>query len=182
MTDAADAIEVLRSKPVVDPPSPWRKVPVHIAGVTAVGFAPGTDLVVVLSHDGIGVVDAGMGDVLARQYDTELEDDPYPVWVRGIGPVQDQRIPVAGLWGGGLRRYTPDGWWVSVVAPDWPDESVVLMPPGLDEVLDNPEQAWLIVDGSDSEVRACGFSDTGQTLVVATTELYLWTRNTQADE
>jgi hypothetical protein len=40
MTTRDDVSEILRSKPVVDPPSPWRRVQTSIEGVAAVGFAP----------------------------------------------------------------------------------------------------------------------------------------------
>lgn len=130
MTEPAHIVQLLRAKSVGDPPSPWRVVRRYIAGVTAVGFAPRTDLLLVLSHSGRGVLDPVTGDVLARSDDTDFEDDPYPVSAPGIGPLEGQRIAVAGLWGGGLPAFTPDGWWVSVVAPDWPDEGVVLVPPG----------------------------------------------------
>ncbi|MCE3552394.1 hypothetical protein LWC33_13095 [Pseudonocardia sp. RS11V-5] len=114
--------------------------------------------------------------MVARSDDTDFEDDPYPVSAPGIGPLEGQRIAVAGLWGGGLRAFTPDGWWVTVIAPDWPEEGVVLVPPDAPDPLEDPTASQLVVAGGYGPVRAAGFSDTGRTLVVATTRLHVWTR------
>jgi hypothetical protein len=114
----ADIRAALRSKTAVEPPAPWRSRPIWIGGITAVGFAPGTDLLVVLSHNGVGVVDPFTAQTVARSGDDDTYGDHYPVAVAGIGPVACTRIPLAGLWGGGLRTFTPDGWRVAVIAAD----------------------------------------------------------------
>jgi hypothetical protein len=177
MTSEQLAVDVLRAKTESEPPSPWRCIRVThpFEGVTAVGFAPGTELLIVLTHSGISVVDGTTGDTLAEQGDAD-DDDPYPVSVNGIGPLQGQRIAVAGLWGGGLRWFSPDGWSLSAIAPRWPTQSVALMPPDSGEPIESPELATVLVDGAFSNIRAFGFSDTGRTLVVATTGLSLWGR------
>jgi hypothetical protein len=175
VTEIEHVRATLRAKRVVEPPAPWRSRPLWIAGITAVGFPPGSDLVVVLSHSGVGVVDPFTTEVVARSYE-DPDDDPYPVSVPGIGPFEGMTIPVAGLWGGGLRAFAPDGWWLSVIAPDWPGEKVVLIPPGGDDPAVDPEAALVILD-DDVPVRAAGFSDSGRVLVAATTSLSLWTRD-----
>ena len=116
----------LRSKTAVQPPAPWRSWNIWIGGITAVGFAPGTDLLVALSHNGVGVIDPFTTQTVARSGNDNTYGDSYPVAVAGIGPVAGMRIPLAGLWGGRLRTFTPDGWRVAVVAPDWPGEKAAL--------------------------------------------------------
>ncbi|MEU4217707.1 hypothetical protein [Actinoplanes sp. NPDC026623] len=54
----ADIRAALRSRTAVEPPAPWRSGRIWIGGITAVGFAPGTDL----SHNGLGVVDPFIAD------------------------------------------------------------------------------------------------------------------------
>ncbi|MFF1506078.1 hypothetical protein [Streptomyces sp. NPDC058326] len=44
--------------------------------------------------------------------------------------VLDRRISVGGLFGGGLRSTTPDGWTVDVVSPDRPRRHVFLSTDG----------------------------------------------------
>ncbi|GLW30433.1 hypothetical protein [Actinoplanes regularis] len=175
MTSFADLRAVLRSKTAVEPPAPWCSRPIWIGGVTAVGFAPGSDLLVVLSHNGVGVVDPFTAKTVAREDDEDTYGEHYPVAVTGVGPVAGARIPLAGLWGGGLRTFTPDGWRVAVVAPDWPAEKVALIPPGERDPADDPGAAVIIHD--DDPIRAAGFSDSGRVLVVATSMLCLWTRD-----
>jgi hypothetical protein len=170
----ADIRAALRARTAVEPPAPWLGRPMRIGGITAVGFAPGTDLLVVLSHNGVGVVDPFTAQTLARSDDDDTYGDHYPVAVAGIGPVAGIRIPLAGLWGGGLRTFTPDGWRVAVIAPDWPGEKVALIPPGAPDPDEAPESALIIHD--DDPIRAAGFSDSGRVLVVATSRLHLWTR------
>jgi hypothetical protein len=165
----------LRSKTAVEPPAPWRSRALRVGGITAVGFAPGTDLLVVLSHNGVGVVDPFIPRTVARSYEDDTYGDHYPVAVAGIGPVAGTRIPLAGLWGGGLRTFTPDSWRVAVIAPDWPGEKVALFPPGTADPDADPEAALIIHD--DDPIRAAGFSDSGRVLVVATSRLFLWTRD-----
>lgn len=157
-------------------PAPWRRIQIHIGGVTAVGFGPGTELLLVLSHDGLGVVDVPIGAVVARGAESdEGADDAYPIHATGIGPLAGQRVPLAGLWGGGLRTTAPDGWVVHRIAPNWPAECAVLCPPDAPE-LDDPERATMLAKDLEPAIRALGFSDSGRSLVVATTELLLWSR------
>ena len=84
---------------------------------------------------------------------------------------------IAGLFGGGLRATTSDGWTVDVVAPEWPHHRVLLSadggackgPPG--------ERWWHVFNAGYSTLRAAGFSQSGRTLAVATSsDLAIWTR------
>ncbi|MEU4217708.1 hypothetical protein [Actinoplanes sp. NPDC026623] len=131
---------------------------------------------------------------VARSGDDDTYGDHYPVAVAGIGPVAGTRIPLAGPCGGGLRAFTPDGWRVAVIAPDWPDEKgrpdprpappirpptrpplrppISARPPtpAADPTADpdpgaDPDAALIIHD--DDPIRTAGFSDSGRVLVVA---------------
>ena len=160
-----------------DPPAPWKRVSCFISGVTAVGFGEETELMLVLTHSGIGVIDCISGDVIEHVVNADdYVEDPYPVTAKGIGPLVGQHIRLAGLWGGGLRTMTPDGWKVHRAAPNWPDESAILCPPEAPELYDDPIQAVMLVKDVELGIRAVGFSDSGQTLVVASTDLFIWTR------
>jgi hypothetical protein len=174
--ECRDLREAYQRKPQQEAPLPWRRIQLHIAGLTAVGFGPGTELLLVLSHSGRGVVDCASGLVVARDYeDVDLPDGPYPVFAPGIGPLAGQRVPLAGLWGGGLRTMSPDGWVIHRAAPNWPLESAVLCPPHAKEIEDEATATVLLKD-LNPEIRAFGFSDSGNTLIVANTALHLWSR------
>ncbi len=97
---------------IQDPPAPWRRLPVFaVGGLFGVGYAPGSDLLLVLSSQGRGVFDCLAGEKLARDYD-EAHDflDVIRLTATGFGPLIGQAVRVGGLFGGGLPLTTTDGW------------------------------------------------------------------------
>lgn len=171
--------EMLRAhyqkKPEGDAPLPWRRVDINISGVIAVGFGAGSELLAVLTHSGLGIVDAVTGVTVALEFGEVESAGEHPVSVIGIGPLKGELVALGGLWGGGLRTMTPDGWVVYRIAPNWPYESAVLCPPGK-IAFREVDTATVIFKDEISEIRALGFSDSGQSLVVASEHLRLWTR------
>ncbi|WEO98726.1 hypothetical protein A6P39_034405 [Streptomyces sp. FXJ1.172] len=179
----------LLAAPVVPAPEPWQRIAyAPVGGLLGIGFAshPGTgqDLVMVVSHDGHGLFDAVTGEKIARDRDPDPEDDSRDVdpalWCPGLGPVAGSRVRIAGLFGGGLHTTSGDGWKLEVVAPSWPNERVLLSRDGgLPHSGPYGERWWHIFHSHYSELRAAGFSPSGQTLAVATSsDLSLWTRRT----
>ncbi len=163
--------------PESEPPTPWQRVSGYISGVTAVGFGSRSEMLLVMSHDGMGIVDCLTGNIVDRIYsEQDRFGDEYPISAEGFGPLAGEGVSLAGLWGGGLRTTTPDGWVVHRIAPNWPRECVVLCPPDAPEVDDDPTRVAMLLKDSDPGVRAIGFSDSGQSLVVATTQLFIWGR------
>lgn len=177
----------LLAAPVVEAPEPWRRVAyAPVGGLLGIGFTSrpctGQDLVMVVSHDGYGLFDAVTGEKIARDRDPDAEDDKRDAdpaeWCPGLGPVAGSRVRVAGLFGGGLHTTSGDGWKLEVVAPAWPNERVLLSRDGgLPHSGPHGEHWWHIFHSHYSELRAAGFSPSGQTLAVATSsDLSLWTR------
>lgn len=175
---------------VVPAPAPWQPVSEQrtpIGGLLGIGFAihpdDGRDLVMVVSHDGHGLFDAVSGEKLARDRDpdpdTSTPDASPDLTCPGLGPITGTSVQIAGLFGGGLHRTTPDGWALDVVAPEWPNERVLLSAHG-DIYKDPPGRGWWHIFHSDySTFRAGGFSPSGLTLAVATSsDLTVWTRPT----
>lgn len=148
---------------VEDPPAPWRRSSVFaVGGLFGVGYAADRDLLLVLSSQGRGVFDCLTGEKLARDYD-EAHDffDPIRLTAAGFGPLAGQTVRVGGLFGGGLPLTTADGWCLEAQARVWPTHSVFLTAPGARESVCVGE------DGA-CELRACGFSETGRSFVIAT--------------
>ena len=169
----------LRLIPLGQPPAPWRPmVSQAVGGLTEVGFASQSDLLLVVSSQGRGLFDGRSGERVAR--DPAPPDDGWYDEVRltasGIGPVDGQLIRLAGLHGGGLSACTDDGWGITRIAPDWPLESIVLDPPGSSVLYQGHDRGCLrIAEGM--EMRAYGFSETGLSLVVASSDhVELWCR------
>lgn len=185
--------ERLLAAPVVSAPEPWR--PVYeskygrpVGGLLGVGFAShpesGRDLVMVVSGDGHGLLDAVTGEKIARDRDPEPEpDDSTPDAVAdlscpGLGPITGTRVHIAGLFGGGLHTTTGDGWTLEAVTPAWPNHRVLLSTDGgLPHSGPHGERWWHIFHSTYSELRAFGFSPSGETIAVATSsDVILWTR------
>ncbi|MGW4568056.1 hypothetical protein ACWEN3_38685 [Streptomyces sp. NPDC004561] len=179
----------LLAAPVVAAPEPWRPVfqpCVPVGGLLGIGFAshPGSghDLVMVVSHDGHGLFDAVTGARIARDRDPDPADDTpdatADLTCPGLGPVAGARVHIAGLFGGGLHTTTADSWILEVVTPVWPADRVLLsLDGGLPHSGPHGEQWWHIFHSDRSELRAVGFSPSGETLAVATSsDLSLWTR------
>jgi hypothetical protein len=183
----------LLAAPVVPAPQPWRRIAyAPVGGLLGIGFAahPGTgrDLVMVVSHDGHGLFDGVTGEKIARDRDPRPDGeesgpaaDPA-MCCPGLGPVAGRRVRVAGLFGGGLHTTTGDGWKLEVVAPAWPNERVLLSRgDALPHSGPHGERWWHVFHSHYSELRAAGFSPSGQTLAVATSsDLSLWTRDADA--
>ncbi len=172
----------LRAIPVGTPPAPWVVVPpLAVGGLTNIGVsaANGTDMIMTISHDGRRVVD-GRGTRVARDH-TEPDDgwlDEFALEASGIGPLEGERLRIAGLSGGGLPLGTHDGWHVARVVIDWPSELVILEPPGCGALWPGHEAGCLTVFSNDAmELRVAGFSPSGRTLVIGTaSDLHLYVR------
>lgn len=180
----SDYEQQLRAKflaaPVVAPPVPWRPLDqtrsrVPVGGLQGVGFGAhpqtGVDLLMVVSMDGFGLIDATTGAKIARDRHPD-PDDASPsgpdLACPGIGVLAGTRVRIAGLFGGGLHATTDDGWTVDVVAPEWPNHRILLSADG-GAYKGPPGTSWWHVFHADySELRAAGFSPSGRTLVIAT--------------
>lgn len=185
--------ERLLAAPVVPAPDPWRRVGFEaVAGLLGIGFAPhpdtGRDLVMVVSHGGHGLFDSVSGEKIARDRDPgpggSTPDAAPDLSCPGLGPIAGRRVPIAGLFGGGLHTTTADGWTLEVATPAWPDERVFLSSDGgLPHAGPHGEGWWHIFHSSHSTFRAAGFSPSGQTIAVATSsDISLWTRGGDSGE
>jgi hypothetical protein len=135
----------------------------------AVGYAVNSDVCLAVSYSGRGLFNALNGELLSRD-DTEPEDSwlmSIPFRARGIGVLSDAEINLAGIYGGGLATITSNRWSIEVVSVDWPDHIVFLQPPGINAVILENSMGCGRIDVTE-EFRACGFSETGKSLVVAT--------------
>lgn len=142
-----------------------------VGGLIQVGYATGSDLLLVLSGNGRGVFDCLTGQKLARDYDEASDGfDPIRLTAAGLGPIEGQTVRVAGLYGGGLPRTTFDGWFLEAQARAWPKHSIYLRAPAAREPV-------CIDDDGVCELRAYGFSETGRSFIIATScDLTMFTR------
>jgi hypothetical protein len=132
----------------------WRKVTyLAVGGLTEVGFAGGF-LLLVVRHQGRGVVDLASGELLARdRQETGGWFGAARGAALGTGPLDGAWIGVGGLAGGRLPAATADGWQARASG-----DCVTVSAPGR-----------RLLQVHESEVmRAFGFSPDGATFVIAT--------------
>jgi hypothetical protein len=119
----------IRAAPLLPALPPWKLMGSHaIGGLTEVGFADNTDLLLIVSRQGRGVIDCRTGQRVAHDR-TEPDDNWYDerrLRALGSGPLEGSLIRLAGLHGGGLLNCGRDGWWANAITLDWPDVSLCL--------------------------------------------------------
>lgn len=175
----ADHLEPIRRKlaklNIRDAPRPWhRRTIAAVGGLTDVGFGRDQELLLVVSSTGRAIFDCDTGERIARDRE-EPSDDWYDIAhleAQGIGPLDGVRVRLSGLNGGGLPTRGIKDWSVDSVVLRWPHQSLLFVEP-FKWIYDDAAQITLI--GLESEVRAFGFSDTGRSLVLATSSaLTIW--------
>lgn len=165
---------------VQPPPAPWFTQDTYgVGGLLAIGYAPNTDFLLVISSQGRGIFDCRTGERIARDYDNaDNTYDEIALTAQGFGPLVNTTVPISGLYGGGLPRGTYDGWALQAVPDPWPHHSIVLEYP-YTSIYTNIEHGVKVGDDGSCELRAYGFSPTGQSFVVALScELTVFTRST----
>lgn len=150
-------------------PRTWRHVgTICVGGLTELGFAQGERYLLVLSHNGRGLIDTETGERVARDYQ---EPSSTRNWINqgthtieAIGPLGGVAIPCVGIWGGALLD-SADGWRLRVNGTK-ADEFCL--------VEERTGQSWHLASAV-TEMRAYGFSASGGVAIVATSsevELY----------
>jgi hypothetical protein len=172
-------VDHIRALPAAALPEPWKRSGVFsVGGLTDVGFAPSSDMLLVISSQGRGLFDCLSGEKMDRDYDDGFYFDTMALEAEGIGAIAGRSVRTAGLHGGGLARQTNDGWAAEELHIDWPESTLLLVEPGswiYGKAFDKPTKYTKV--HVDSEVRTWGFSPTGRSLVLATsTDLTLFYR------
>jgi hypothetical protein len=159
----------VRAAKVTKPGSPWAFIgSITVGGLTEVGFAEDSDLLLVISSQGRGIIDCTTGQKIARDRSEENAETWYGSHFligQGFGPLDGKQVRLAGLSGGGLPVCTKDGWSVERLAIDWPDDCLLLLEPFSSIYRADARFLKLAVE---REVRAFGFSFSGTSLIIAT--------------
>lgn len=169
----------LKAATITAPPYPWQQVTIlPVGGLRAVGYDRHSDLLLIVSSQGRGVVDCLSGQKVARDYE-EYHGDEKHLEAEGIGPLAGKTIYMTGLHGGGLPLQTEDTWRLEIVTLDWPVNDIFLFAPSswiYGSFVAKPDHSVKLA--SEAELRACGFSHTGCSFVIATaSDLTIYRRN-----
>lgn len=171
--------ERLERLPYSNAPAPWRVVGgSSIGGLTEVGFADGTDDLLVVSSQGRGIFDCLTGKRIARDPEEVFPNpDESGLTAPGIGKHSSTIFRLAGLRGGGLAAFTHDGWGLDVIHLPWPIH-VVFITSEYKGVTDGTGHVMKLCNDEPCTYRAAGFSPTGRSFVVATSgELTIYLRD-----
>ena len=170
--------EQLKDMPYSDAPTPWRIAGgSSIGGLTEIGYADGTDDLLVVSSQGRGLFNCLTGDRISRD-SAEIFDNPDDsgLTAPGIGKHESTIFRLAGLHGGGLPTTTRDGWGIHVIQLPW--IHVVFLAAEFHHVTDKTGHVTKLCNDEPCEYRAAGFSPTGLSFVVATSgELTIYCRD-----
>lgn len=159
-------VERVNALELQDPPHLWIRNLWAVGGLISIGYAPGTDLLLVVSHAGRSVFNCATNEKVAR--DRNEVDDYMLVSQQGIGPLEGQVIQTASRYNGCLNHRWND-WSLEQVFPNWPFSSIILEPSGCD-LFDNHnwQQCIKVAPHSgEDDIVTFGFSDTGKSFVVA---------------
>lgn len=142
-------------------PAGWEKETFAVGGLMYVGFSDlQTEKLVVVSSQSQSVIDCRTGE---KVYCTENCDEED--LIACAEPLRDELVPIAGLGGGGLRRFSRAGDGLDRAAPYWPKEQIIFMPQYA-SWYQRPRACTLIFD--DYAPLAFGFSRCGNYMAVAT--------------
>ena len=179
-SDPRDPVsKALASAQPVQTVGPWQQAAtLAIGGLTALGFDRASDRLLICSGTGQSVVSAATGEILYRNREEDGLDIAALKGTRLDHPA-DERFDMAGLYGGGLRTMTDDGWTVECV-----QGHAILHPPQASIHFHHPkwdsykkDRSFHVLDRGGEDIRAFGFSWTSHSLVLATpSTVMLWHR------
>ena len=141
-------------------PAGWSRFDMCIGSLMYVGFSEiQTEKLMCISSQEQSVIDCRTGKVV---FEEESYDEHNLIAIsESLG---GEVVHIAGLGGGGLRHYAPNGDIMDSIAPYYPKEQVVYMPEYKSCFL-SPEECRIIFD--DYELRTFGFSKCGNYMVIA---------------
>lgn len=162
----------------IDEPNGWRKTVFAMGGLSEIGFSKqNSNLLLVVSSQGRGVIDCQKGELIARDYGTNWDwKDSYEMTAQGIGVLSNEKILVSGLHGGGLPLMNKNGDGLLYMATEWPIIDIIFEP-NFKSIYKEDEAKECFRIFHDYELRTYGFSYDGETFVIATSSEIIVYRN-----
>lgn len=143
-----------------------------IGGLENVGYAPRQDCLIVLSSQGLGIFDCISGEKIARlnnDVDWLQSFNQDTNSIIGFDVLDKIEISTCGLYGEDhLPKATDDDWTLALSLPepdDKPFDNYLIRKIHL--ISPDKKQKILVAKDGACELKAFGFSDTGQSFVVA---------------
>lgn len=158
-------------------PEGWRHITsMAVGGLLSVGFSKRkTNFLLVVSSSGRSLFDCTTGEKVERDYEEYEGLDKWNLTCKGIGDLSDEIITICGLNGGALPQSNSAGEILEVVAPNWPEQDLILC----------RNHKYPLIEGHQSycnviyteHLRGFGFSWCGNYIVAAcSSDFDLWQR------
>lgn len=146
-----------------------------VGGLHSVGFSRNGPYLLVVSSQGRGLFDCENGHKITRDQEPYKGLSDNELVCDGIGPIAGEAIALTGLAGGGMPHGTQRGEFLHLVAPNWPEQDLILSQDYGDPY--NPRDQSKCVVIYTNHVRAYGFSWCGNFIVAACgSDFSLWQR------
>jgi hypothetical protein len=112
----------LDAVPAVEAPAGWKLLPpIHLSGLTDLGFSRDGKFILFITSQGRGLVDCETGQKVARDHDANGDwFDPFQLRSKGIGPAGSTVFETAGVHGGGLPLTNAFGDSLEAIGREWP--------------------------------------------------------------
>lgn len=160
---------LLNSSMPLNCPKGWEMKTFAIGGLTEVGFSINQpEILLVISSQGRGTIDCSKFEKIDRSEDILGDWVNYQeMWALGIGIVEGEKINIAGLHGGGLPYRNIEGDGIQSMPLDWPIIDLVFEPK-FESIYSKKDSENCVRIFRGFELRAYGFSRTGNSFVTAT--------------
>ena len=147
-----------------------------VSGLQYIGFSGDSKYLLVVSSDGIGLIDIETKETIARDYDrAEALLDERNLVCTGIGILENESIRLTGIGGGGLPLFSGTGDSLFLSAPLYPCYDVIFQPKYQHCLIkDHSTDCSLLYRGF---VKFCGFSWDGNVLAAADSDIQIWIRD-----
>jgi len=156
-------------------PNGWKHISsIAVGGLACIGFSKkNKNHVLVASSGGRGVIDCDTGEKLERDEEEYAGLDKTGLYCEGIGPISDETVSMAGIYGGGLPLSNRQGDLLEVVSPNWPELDLTLCQNNKTALVDGHQSYCSVIISE--HLRAYGFSWCGNYIIAATgSEFDIW--------
>ncbi|SFC77564.1 hypothetical protein [Collimonas sp. OK412] len=160
--------QLLARVPHKNCPEGWRKSGTFaVGGLTGIGFSKQSEMLLVISSAGRGIIDCTLGEKVARDYESGgVWYSPLELLCDGIGPIVGEKIQIAGLYGGGLPIMNGDGESLEIAAPEWPKSDLIFCAPHTSSIIDGHQTGCVLI--ASDYFQVFGFSWSGNSFAFAT--------------
>lgn len=108
-------------------PDGWNHVTsIAVGGLLTLGFSQIRPFLLVVSSTGRGLINCETGEKIARDEEPYEGLDEHYLNCKGIGPIENEIVRLCGYSGGGIPQSNSAGESLEIVAPNWPEEDIVL--------------------------------------------------------